>query len=124
MLPDAVELLLQDSCKKRLSKKKPKNEANKENVNLQDIFNTIKKNPGKKAPSLSPKSKRAAAWDLEDDESSKDEEDPSFPDCCLCLVCNTQMQTEQEAHQHILKTFHKNFEMVTQNFHEEFSQSD
>jgi hypothetical protein len=102
---DPVELLLRDSTavkkqprdpfelllKNSTAVKEPKKEV-KEQINLQDLFNGLKEKHGnkieeEKKPELSPKSKRMAAWDLEDsfgDSEPEFEEEYNFPSTCLC----------------------------------------
>lgn len=78
---------------------------------------------------MSPKSKRQMAWDLEDSYSDEQEdeqdEDLSFPETCLCLVCNAELGCPEDAKNHIDKYGHNNLEMVcsVSGFAEEFDHS-
>ena len=74
---------------------------------------------------MSPKSKRAAAWELEDSSSDPESEDPSFPSICFCQVCNAEMDSPEAAKEHMLLTGHKNLEMISSvsSFREESSAS-
>lgn len=81
-------------------------------INLQDLFNGLRmggaaqeartkakgiveeeqKRITEERKNMSPRSKRMLAWELEDsDEDEQDDdatEDLSFPETCLCLICN------------------------------------
>jgi len=118
-------------------------------INLQDLFNGLrmggaaqearakakgiaeeeKKRITEERKKMSPRSKRMLAWELEDsDEDEQDEEeaeDLSFPETCLCLICNVELGSPEEAKEHIDKTLHKNMEMVNSipGFAEEFDHS-
>ena len=64
-------------------------------------------------PELSPRSKRLAAWDQEDSDSSAEDGDPNFPDICFCQICNAEMDSPEAAQEHMSMTFHKNLEMIS-----------
>ena len=77
---------------------------------------------------LSPKSKRLATWDLEDSCSDEDHDcsdDPSFPNSCICLICDEEFESAETAKLHLDKTRHESLEMVCskKDFIEQFDYS-
>jgi hypothetical protein len=63
-----------------------------------------------------------AAWDLEDEYSEDEQADPSFPEICFCQICNEEFDSPETAQDHMAKTLHENFEMISsvKSFKEEF----
>ena len=140
-----MNLFLKDSTKSKKKEvvhqagdKENRQKVGEQQVNLMDVFNKLKTQGAKYKKEdkmkremlgeLSPKSKRLATWDLEDSASDEDHDcsdDPSFPDSCICLICDEEFDNAEAAKLHLDRTRHESLEMVCskKDFMEQFDYS-